>query len=145
SGNPVSRAAWRSFQAAAEKSVNYPRLTARRRLTLHTEPLIHPPTTPQTVTCASCSGVAQSVRVPACHAGGRGFEPRHSRHFPGTWRLPVHENSERQTGNSRFRQGLCRLASQTMPVHSADIDASNSLTSSPPLATRKRSALERAL
>ena len=26
-------------------------------------------------------GVAQLVRVSACHAEGRGFEPRHSRHF----------------------------------------------------------------
>ena len=25
-------------------------------------------------------GVAQLVRAPACHAGGQGFEPLHSRH-----------------------------------------------------------------
>src|SRR3546814_17302998 len=29
-----------------------------------------------------CAGVAQLVRAPACHARGRGFEPRHSRHSP---------------------------------------------------------------
>jgi 2-oxoisovalerate dehydrogenase E2 component (dihydrolipoyl transacylase) len=28
------------------------------------------------------AGVAQLVRASACHAEGRGFEPRHSRHFP---------------------------------------------------------------
>ena len=28
-----------------------------------------------------CGGVAQLVRALACHARGRGFESRHSRHF----------------------------------------------------------------
>ena len=32
--------------------------------------------------CFACGGVAQLVRASACHAEGRGFEPRLSRQFP---------------------------------------------------------------
>tara|TARA_R110002072_G_scaffold74991_1_gene177155 strand:+ start:120 stop:497 length:378 start_codon:yes stop_codon:yes gene_type:complete len=38
----------------------------------------------------SCGGVAQLVRASACHAEGRGFEPRHSRHFPEKYKEAKH-------------------------------------------------------
>ena len=62
-----------------------------------------------TVSSERCAGVAQLVRVPACHAGGRGFEPRHSRHFS---RMPV----LRKTAGSAARRAA--LTNSPRPISS---------------------------
>ncbi len=61
-----------------------------------------------------CAGVAQSVRVLACHARGRGFKSRHSRHFcdnlirnvSPTLRKHIHlglVNARRNAGEAKHR------------------------------------------
>ena len=51
-----------------------------------------------------CAVVAQLVRVPACHAGGRGFEPRQPRHF-----LLIHPEDIRTAPEGSDRKVTARL------------------------------------
>ena len=52
--------------------------------------------------------VAQLVRVPACHAGGRGFEPLLGRHYAGMAQLVEQLTCNQQVvGSSPIASSIC--------------------------------------
>ena len=61
-----------------------------------------------------CGGVVQVVRTPACHAGGRGLEPRRSRHSFALANRSVHRRAAalrmRVEAQVPFLSAICFLS-----------------------------------
>lgn len=117
----------RAFSSRTEKPEDYFEMEGGCRLTDPVNWPKHHPRNPE-------GGVAQSVRALACHARGRGFESRHSRHFfldlqgvapiqgrspqlprksgsllPRTWRPPSCCGSRAATGPHGERRSIARI------------------------------------
>ncbi len=92
--------------------------SSQSRLTPTTSPRNTRSTPGMTGKQADCAVVAQLVRVPACHAGGRGFEPRQPRHFFSKYQY--HSSSIRLAGG-RWRgfvgpPAFCTFPDQNIPA-----------------------------
>ena len=71
--------------------------------------------------CLSDAGVAQLVRVPACHAGGREFKSRHSRHhllvFSGLLMVLVLDRVISSVGRALRLHRRCRQFESVITHH----------------------------
>ena len=57
-----------------------------------------------------CGPVVQLVRMPACHAGGRGFEPLPGRHF--AFYAQIAQSVEQRTENPRVAGSIPALGTK---------------------------------
>ena len=69
--------------------------------------------------------VVQSVRMPACHAGGRGFEPLPRRHFALVAQSVEQETENLRVGGSIPPQGTICGSSSVVECHLAKVDVAS--------------------